>query len=129
MGTQQLLLIILGVIVVGISVVVGISLFGANAQQSNADAVIEDILRIGAAAQAFAQKPRALGGGSGSFAGITLQKCGWKSGTNENGTYSFYRIRTDRVRVQGVGKMNVTVRMTFYADSTGNAAVTYGLLP
>ena len=129
MGSQQLLLIILGVIVVGISVVIGITIFGKNAQQANADAVIEDIMRIGTAAQAYAAKPRSLGGGSGFFTGLTLQKCGWKSAANANGTYSLYRVRTDRVRVQGIGNQNVTVRMTFYSDSVGNPLISYGLVP
>ncbi len=35
MGQQQLLLIVLGVIVVGIAVVVGINLFNANAEASS----------------------------------------------------------------------------------------------
>ena len=39
MGQQQLLLIVLGVIVVGIAVVVGTKLFNANAVSSNRDGV------------------------------------------------------------------------------------------
>ena len=42
MGSQQLLLIVLGVIIVGIAVIVGISIFGSNADQANKDAVTHD---------------------------------------------------------------------------------------
>jgi hypothetical protein len=48
MGQQQLLLIVLGVIIVGIAVVVGINLFTANAISSNRDGVVSDLNYIGA---------------------------------------------------------------------------------
>jgi len=46
MGQQQLLLIVLGVIIVGIAVVVGINLFNANATNANRDGVISDLNKI-----------------------------------------------------------------------------------
>ncbi len=42
MGQQQLLLIILGVIIVGIAVAVGITMFQDNAVDQNRSAVIAD---------------------------------------------------------------------------------------
>ena len=51
MGQQQLLLIVLGVIIVGIAVVVGISVFTASSSSSNQDAVISDLQNISANAQ------------------------------------------------------------------------------
>jgi hypothetical protein len=70
MGQQQLLLIVLGVIVVGIAVVVGINLFNANAISSNRDGVVSDLNNLGAMAQQFYKKPTAMGGGGNSF-GVT----------------------------------------------------------
>ncbi len=78
MGSQQLLLIVLGVIIVGIAVVVGISIFGSNADQANKDAMTQDALRMAAAAQGFYHKPTLLGGGGNSFVGITLADVGIK---------------------------------------------------
>ncbi len=69
MGQQQLLLIVLGVIIVGIAVVVGINVFTASASQSNRDAVIADLTNIAAMAQQFYRKPVALGGGGNTFSG------------------------------------------------------------
>ena len=43
MGQQQLLLIILGVIVVGIAVAVGITMFSDSAISANRDAVTNDL--------------------------------------------------------------------------------------
>ena len=71
MGTQQLLLIVLGVIIVGIAVVVGINIFGTNAEQANKDALTQDCLRLASAAQGYYRKPTMLGGGNNDFTGIT----------------------------------------------------------
>lgn len=67
MGQQQLLLIVLGVIVVGIAVVVGINLFNANAETSAQDSIVSQGTNIGALAQQYYKKPVAMGGGGNSF--------------------------------------------------------------
>jgi len=46
MGQQQLLLIVLSVIIVGIAVVVGINMFSASAASSNLEAVSNDLLNL-----------------------------------------------------------------------------------
>lgn len=70
MGQQQLLLIVLGVIIVGIAVVVGINLFNANAEESSKDTLVSEGTNLGAMAQQYFKKPVALGGGGNSFAGF-----------------------------------------------------------
>ncbi len=70
MGQQQLLLIVLGVIIVGIAVVVGINLFNANAEESAKDTLISEGVNLGAMAQQYYKKPDAMGGGGNSFAGF-----------------------------------------------------------
>ncbi|MCL6495966.1 MAG: hypothetical protein K6T54_14485, partial [Ignavibacterium sp.] len=67
MGQQQLLLIVLGVIIVGIAVVVGINLFNANAEESAKDSLVSEGTNLGAMAQQFYKKPVAMGGGGNSF--------------------------------------------------------------
>ena len=67
MGQQQLLLIVLGVIIVGIAVVVGINVFTASASQANRDGIVADLTNIASLAQQFYRKPAALGGGSNAF--------------------------------------------------------------
>ncbi len=67
MGQQQLLLIVLGVIVVGIAVVVGINLFNANAETSTQDSLVSQGTNLGAMAQQYYKKPVAMGGGGNSF--------------------------------------------------------------
>lgn len=53
MGQQQLLLIVLGVIIVGIAVVVGINLFNANAEESTKDTLVSEGTNLGAMAQQY----------------------------------------------------------------------------
>ncbi|NLT51391.1 MAG: hypothetical protein GXX85_10780 [Ignavibacteria bacterium] len=67
MGQQQLLLIVLGVIIVGIAIVVGINLFNAQSEESAKDAMVAAATNIGAMAQQFYKKPVQMGGGGGVF--------------------------------------------------------------
>ena len=84
MGQQQLLLIVLGVIIVGIAVVVGINLFNANAEEAAKDGVVSDCTNLGAMAQQYYKKPLSMDGGGNTFTGwlipINLR-------TTANGTY------------------------------------------
>lgn len=84
MGQQQLLLIVLGVIVVGIAVVVGINLFNANAVSSNRDGVVSDLNNLGAMAQQYYKKPASMGGGGNTFTGWTIPT---QLDTTANGVY------------------------------------------
>lgn len=68
MGQQQLLLVILVTIIVGIATVVAINTFGSAADSANLDAVRQDVASIAASAQGFYMKPTMLGGGGNSFA-------------------------------------------------------------
>ena len=85
MGQQQLLLIVLGVIVVGIAVVVGINLFNANATSANRDGVISDLNNLSAMGQQYYKKPTSMGGGGNAFTGWTIPT-GLDS--TANGTYA-----------------------------------------
>ncbi|BDQ04039.1 hypothetical protein [Ignavibacterium sp.] len=72
MGQQQLLLIVLGVIIVGIAIVVGINLFNANAEESAKDTMVSEGTNLGALAQQYYKKPTAMGGGGNTFTGWTI---------------------------------------------------------
>lgn len=84
MGQQQLLLIVLGVIIVGIAVVVGINLFNANAEESAKDGVVSDCTNLGAMAQQYFKKPLSMGGGGNSFVGFDVPA---NLATTANGGY------------------------------------------
>ena len=77
MGQQQLLLIVLGVIIVGIAVVVGINLFNANAEEAAKDGVVSDCTNLGAMAQQHYKKPGSMGGGANTFDGSGTNGVTW----------------------------------------------------
>jgi hypothetical protein len=87
MGQQQLLLLILGVIIVGLAIAVGLSLFAANSVQSNKDAMINDINNIAANAYQFYIRPTSMAGGGSSYTGGNGYKIPARMSSNDNGTY------------------------------------------
>ena len=92
MGQQQLLLIVLGVIIVGIAVVVGINLFNANAEEATKDGIVSDCTNLGAMAQQHYKKPGSMGGGGNTFDGTAPNSVAWSVpanlATTANGTYT-----------------------------------------
>ena len=105
MGQQQLLLIILGVIIVGIAVAVGITMFQDNAESANRDAVTNDLVQLAAKAQQFYRKPASLGGGSNTFTGLTMASLVSSAfSNNDNGQYSVTANAGTSISFQGVGK-------------------------
>ena len=99
MGQQQLLLIVLGVIVVGIAVVVGINLFTANAVSANRDGVVADLNNIGSNAMQYYRKPTAMGGGGYTFTGWTIPV---EIDTTPNGSYSA-TVAAQSITIVGTG--------------------------
>ena len=92
MGQQQLLLIILSVIVLGIAVAVGITMFSDSSINTNRDALVNDLAALASRAHQYYRRSSNLGGGGNSFGGLTADAAGLSKLTNksrnENGTYS-----------------------------------------
>ena len=72
MGQQQLLLIVLGVIIVGVSIIVGINVFTASAVEAKRNNVTNELVNLAAMAQRHYQRPKALGGGGRTFTGFYI---------------------------------------------------------
>ncbi len=110
MGQQQLLLLVLSAIIVGISIVIGINMFSSGAVQANQDAVMQDCLMIAARAQEWYRKPIVMAGGGRSF--INLDSVGVLNikKTNANGSYTLIGAATLATIVgTGVEGMTITV--------------------
>ncbi|MBN1301076.1 MAG: hypothetical protein JW995_07645 [Melioribacteraceae bacterium] len=69
MGQQQLLLITLGIILVGIAIFVAIDIFVTSAAQANRDYLTNKIYLFSDMAIAYYKKPVEQNGGGGSFIG------------------------------------------------------------
>lgn len=128
MGQQQLLLIVLGVIIVGIAVVVGINVFTASSFQANQDAVVSDCTNLAAMAQQYYRKPVALGWGGNTFTGWTIPA---NLDSTANGTYKA-EVNPQKVVLTGTGTEEddgnpVTVKMT--VDPVSIVSTTFGATP
>lgn len=103
MGQQQLLLLVLSVIIVGIAVVIGITMFNDQAASSNLDAVSADLMNLGTRAQQYYSRPASMGGGGNTFTGVTLAML-TSTPINENGTYTLGAVNAQNLTINGVGK-------------------------
>ena len=105
MGQQQLLLIMVGIIVVGLCIFVGVNLAATYSEDSNRDAVLSDLVRLSSLAKAHFNRPESMGGGGNSFANFTIPE---QLDTTGNGTYEIItgrrRHSTDnQIRFLGTG--------------------------
>ena len=122
MGQQQLLLIILGVIIVGIAIAVGISQFGAHSQQSNKDGVTSALVNIAANAYQYRIRPNTMGGGNGAYDGYVIPS---KMASDNNGTYAVTSAAGPTAVFTGTSVLNASWTATCTADSSGNTSLTF----
>ena len=119
MGQQQLLLLILGVIIVGLAIAVGLSLFSAQSIQSNKDAIINDLNNLGAYCYQFKIRPLSMGGGSGSYANCTLPS---KMSSNDNATYALSNKSANAITIKGTNANDIAAYVQGALDANGKFA-------
>ena len=84
MGTQQILLVILGIIMVGVAIAVGIAMFSPTLCEANKDAIVADLLNISQYAYRYKLTPLPFGGGGRTYTGFILPE---KLHDNDNASY------------------------------------------
>lgn len=77
MGQQQILLIVLSVILVGVAVSVGITMFQSQSKQGEMDNVAMYLNNVGSAAYAYYIKPTSLGGAGNVVAAVADNEATW----------------------------------------------------
>lgn len=111
MGTQQILLIVLSVIIVGVAIAVGISMFNNQAYNSNKTSIASDAQSFATQVVQYYKTPISQGGAGGTdslmtavkVAGfLSFQDAGNKT-SNENGTYTITSANGTTVVITGVG--------------------------
>ncbi|MCD4819765.1 MAG: hypothetical protein K8S23_13855 [Candidatus Cloacimonetes bacterium] len=99
MGTQQILLIVLSVILVAIAVAVGISMFNAQSLNSARQSIVSDMNYFASKAQTWYKTPISMGGGGydvtldptvsiRSYIGIDINGNNAGGYTNDNGVFT-----------------------------------------
>ncbi|MCG8374222.1 MAG: hypothetical protein MI700_11835 [Balneolales bacterium] len=120
MGQQQLLLVILVTIIVGIATVVAITTFGDAADQSNLEAVRYDMINVGASTQGYFIKPVGLGGGGKDFTDMTFRDIAFPADSlspdgltafNENGTFTLEFLSTTSICLTAVPASDATAEL------------------
>lgn len=123
MASQQFLLIVLAVFIIGITVAMGILFFNDQATASNRDGLTNDLLTLSVQAKQYYHRTKSLGGGGKSFEGLTINMLIAKT-QKPHGTFSMPSVSPSQIVLQGVGIEKgtdgnpLTVRMTVFSDST-----------
>ncbi len=127
MGQQQLLLIILGVIIVGVAIAVGISMFSSQSIKSNQDAILSDLANLAADGYQYKIRPTSMGGGNGTYAAYAVLAAGPWGDSNPNATYSVVTQTATAFKLKATSKQvsGATIDVTY----DGNGKVTDGPNP
>ena len=105
MGQQQLLLIVLALIVVGIAIAISVQLFRSNAIEDKRDILIKETTGLATLALQYYKKPSEMGGGGKSFLGWTIPP---SMVTTYNGNFMTASVGAKEVVITGTGTEVVT---------------------
>jgi hypothetical protein len=117
LGQQQILLIVLGIVVIGIAVAVGISLFRAHAISSKRDILINETINMAAQAIGYYKRTAEFGGGGKSFIGWQIPP---QLQNTVNGSYIINAINKDEVVILATGTEVVTGSDSIQVKTTVN---------
>jgi hypothetical protein len=98
MGQQQLLLVILAIIVIGISVAIANQLFNTSAEDSNKDSIISELTNLATISLQYYQKPASLVGGGKSFTNWQIPA---QLDTSNSGTYTISQANNNQLILIG----------------------------
>lgn len=117
MGQQQLFIVIMVTILIGIATIIAINTMQDTRTNANHDAVRQVILDASTKAQGYYLKHEIMGGGGKSFQNITMEIIEIES-ENEHGTFSISDIGNDSFTITAIpaaGGDNIVG--VVYADS------------
>jgi len=122
---QQLLLLTLVALLVGIAIFSGLRTSQETMHQVNEYGVVQEALIIAGYARAWCLKPADLGGGSGSFADFTLAAINHHQGSL-NGRFEISELQVESFRLTGIGVEGSPLRVTLlvFPDSISGLKIT-----
>jgi hypothetical protein len=104
-GQQQILLIVLALIIVGVAIAISVQLFRANAIEAKRDILVEETTYLGTMAIQYFKKPTELGGGNQDFTGWQIPS---QMIQTANGNFMIAAVTADEVTITGTGSEVVT---------------------
>jgi hypothetical protein len=110
MGTQQILLIVLSVIIVGAAIAVGIQMFNAQSYSANKAAIAAEAQSYASQIVQYYKTPESQGGAGGDLTSVTPDKIGsfigWGGAENtdgDSGRYKISDVTATEVEITGIG--------------------------
>ncbi len=122
MGQQQMLLVLMAAMIIGIAIVLGLTMYQENALAANQDDLRDALMTVAARAQGWYRRPASLGGGARSFAQISWTKIHFDSSTT-SGEFTMTNKQQGSFRITGVSKEDPSwsFSLVVYADSIAAA--------
>jgi hypothetical protein len=115
LGQQQLLMIVLAIIIVGIAIAISVQLFKSNAIESKRDLLIEETNSLAAMAIQYYKKPQTMGGGGRSFMGWEVPS---QMVQTFNGNFMRAVVSATEVVITGTGSEAVTDTDSIKVETT-----------
>ncbi len=115
MGQQQLLMIVLAIIIVGLAIAISIQLFRSNAIESKRDLLIEETTSLATMAIQYYKKPQAMGGGGRSFTGWEIPP---QMVQTFNGNFMRAVVSATEVVITGTGSEAITDTDSIKVETT-----------
>jgi len=115
LGQQQLLMIVLAIIIVGIAIAISIQLFRSNAIESKRDLLIEETTSLATMAIQYYKKPQTMGGGGRSFMGWEIPS---QMVQTFNGNFMRAVVNASEVVITGTGSEAVTETDSIKVETT-----------
>ena len=115
MGQQQLLMIVLAIIIVGIAIAISVQLFRSNAIESKRDLLIEETTSLATMAIQYYKKPQAMGGGGRSFMGWEIPS---QMVQTFNGNFMRAVVNANEVIITGTGSEAITDTDSIKVETT-----------
>jgi hypothetical protein len=115
LGQQQLLMIVLAIIIVGLAIAISVQLFRSNAIESKRDILIEETTSLATMAIQYYKKPLTIGGGGRSFMGWDIPS---QMVQTFNGNFMRAVVNADEVTIIGTGSEVVTGNDSIKVETT-----------
>ncbi|MGH7452333.1 MAG: hypothetical protein ACRENG_13380 [bacterium] len=122
---QQLLLLTLVAMLVGLAIFAGLRTSRETMHQVNEYEVAQEAIIIASYSQAWYRKPVEMSGGGGSFLGLTLATLPYDS-LNINSRFELSETQAESFRLTGVGVEGSPLQVTLvvFADSISGLTIT-----
>jgi hypothetical protein len=106
MGQQQLLMVVLSMVLIGVAIVVGATMMQVNAMENMRAVLIHDLLTYAGKARGYYWRPPYLGGAGRDFNVVAGMNLFFTAGNaNENGRYYIESAEKDEMVMGGVGAL------------------------